>query len=271
VNAPLLPLIVEPEQLAAALGHERLLILHITKPERYAYHIPGAILLQGMQFVHIEKPVMGLVPDAQMLSELFTWLGMTPDTHVVACDDEGGGWACRFLWTLDVVGHRHYSLLNGGLVAWLNEGYPYDQAPVAPYPAKAYRVDGFTRAAVDASYILSRLHAADLSLLDSRTPEEFSGIKRLAERGGHIPGAVNLNWLETMDTTRNLRFKPQDQLRQMLETRGITPDKEIVCYCQTHHRSSHAYIMLKMLGYDRISGYPGAWSEWGNRMDTPVE
>ncbi len=271
MNTPLLPLVVEPEQLAAALGHERLLILHITRPERYAFHIPGAILLQGMQFVRIEKPVMGLLPDARTLGELFASLGMTADTHVVACDDEGGGWAGRFLWTLDAVGHRHCSLLNGGLVAWLNEGHPYEQTAATPQRGAEYPVDGFTRATLQIDYLLSRLHAPDLGLLDSRTPEEFTGAKRLAERGGHIPGAVNLNWLDTMDAARNLRFKPADQLRDMLEARGLTPDKEIVCYCQSHHRSSHAYIMLKMLGYERVRGYPGAWSEWGNRSDTPVE
>lgn len=271
MNTPLLPLVVEPEQLAATLGHERLLVLHITRPERYAYHIPGAVLVQGMQFVRVERPVMGLVPHAATLSALYASLGMTPDTHVVTCDDEGGGWASRFLWTLDVVGHRHFSLLNGGLMSWLNEGHPYEQTPVAPRPAAAYPIDGFTGASVELDYILSRLNAPDLGLLDSRTPEEFSGAKRFAERGGHIPGAVNLNWLDTMDTTRNARFKPEDALRAMLEARGIVPDKEIVCYCQSHHRSSHAYIMLKMLGYERISGYPGAWSEWGNRRDTPVE
>jgi thiosulfate/3-mercaptopyruvate sulfurtransferase len=270
MTTPLLPLLVEPEQLAETLGHERLLVLHITKPERYAYHIPGALFVQGMQLVRIEKPVMGMLPHTETLSALFTSLGMTPETHVVTCDDEGGGWASRFLWTLDAVGHRHFSLLNGGLASWLNEGHPYEQTP-ASASAGHYEVGGFTPATVDADYILSRLNAPDLGLLDSRTPQEFSGEKRFAERGGHIPGAVNLNWLDTMDTTRNLRFKPRDQLLEMLESRGLTPDKEIICYCQSHHRSSHAYIMLKMLGYERISGYPGAWSEWGNRSDTPVE
>ena len=105
----------------------------------------------------------------------------------------------------------------------------------------------------------------------SRTPQEFSGEKKFAARGGHIPGAANLNWVDTMDPNRNYRFKTQAELRAMLEQLGLTPDKEIICYCQSHHRSSHAYIMLKMLGYSRISGYPGAWSEWGNRNDTPVE
>ena len=266
----LLPLLVEPQQLADKLEDERLVLLHISKPEKYARHIPGAVFLEGHRFVKINKPIMGLVPDATDLSALFTAIGMTPDSHVVTYDDEGGGWASRFLWTLDVIGHKNFSLLNGGMISWFNEGFPVSDSPVTAV-AGNYTVNQRTGAAVDTDYILSRLNAADLGLLDSRTPQEFSGEKKLAARGGHIPGATNLNWLDTMDTTRNVRFKPEAELRTMLEQRGLTPDKEIICYCQSHHRSSHAYIMLKMLGYPRISGYPGAWSEWGNRNDTPVE
>ncbi len=270
-NEPLLPLIVEPSELETALGDDRLLVLQITKPEKYAeYHIPGAVLVEGPRFVRVEKPVMGLLPSADELGRLFESLGMTPDTHIVTCDDEGGGWASRFLWTLDVVGHRHYSLLNGGLIAWATEGYPLDREPVTVCRGR-YPVFKQSGPVADAGYILSRLGEPGLALLDSRTPQEFSGEKKLATRGGHIPGAVNLNWTDTMDQMRNLRFKPEDELRDMLEQRGLTPDKEIICYCQSHHRSSHAYIMLKALGYPRIKGYPGAWSDWGNRPDTPVE
>ena len=90
-------------------------------------------------------------------------------------------------------------------------------------------------------------------------------------RGGHIPGARNLNWLDTIDTSRNNRLKSSEELREMLNERGITPDKEIITYCQTHHRSSHSYAMLKSLGFPHIRGYAGSWSEWGNSIETPIE
>ncbi len=267
----LLPLITEPEQLEAVLGNERLLVVHISKPERYAeFHVPGAIYLQGPQFVRVEKPVMGLLPHASDLQQLLEACGISPDTHVVACDDEGGGWASRLLWTLDCIGHQHFSLLNGGLVSWVSEGFPISRDNAHPgtghYPL-SYQ-DG---PVANTDYILQRLGNTDFIPLDSRTPQEFTGAKKLAARGGHIPGAQLLNWIDTMDQDRNLRFKPEAELRALLEQRGVTPDKEVLCYCQSHHRSSHAYIMLKSLGYTRVKGYPGAWSDWGNRSDTPVE
>ena len=267
----LLPLIVEPEQLETVLGDERLVVVHISKPERYAqFHVPGAVFVEGAHYVKVEKPVAGLLPDAQSFAQLLGSLGISPHSHVVAYDDEGGGWASRFLWTLDVAGHEDFSLLNGGLIAWVNEGFQVSQQATAPATG-SYSLSWQQEPVADTEYILSRLGAADLGLLDSRTPQEFNGEKKFAEFGGHIPGARLLNWTDSMDKSRNLRLKPAEQLSAMLEQRGLTGDKEIICYCQTHHRSSLAYIMLKMLRYPRVKGYPGSWSAWGNRPDTPKE
>jgi len=74
-----------------------------------------------------------------------------------------------------------------------------------------------------------------------------------------------------MDRSRNYRLLPADSLKATLSGMGFTPDKEIIVYCQTHHRSALSYVMLKHLGYERVRGYPGSWSEWGNRSDTPIE
>ncbi|MDH3412575.1 MAG: rhodanese-like domain-containing protein, partial [Gammaproteobacteria bacterium] len=104
-----------------------------------------------------------------------------------------------------------------------------------------------------------------------RTPEEYSGKNRRAERGGHIPGAVNFNWVNAMDPEREMRLKPRDELAENFAALGVTQDKEVVAYCHTHHRSSHTYIVLKSLGIERLRGYPGSWSDWGNDPSSPIE
>ena len=86
-----------------------------------------------------------------------------------------------------------------------------------------------------------------------------------------MPGAVNVDWTLTMDPERGRALRPIAELRTLYESAGVRRDAEVVAYCQTHHRSSHTYWVLKHLGYERVRGYPGAWSDWGNREDTPVE
>ncbi len=266
-----LPLILEPEQLETSLDTENLVVVHISRPDRYAqFHVPGAVFVEGGRYVKAEKPVQGLLPNEADFGQLLASLGIRRDSHVVAYDDEGGGWASRLLWTLDVAGHAHFSLLNGGLVAWVNEGFPVSQEAVTPETGD-YDVSWREQPVATAEYIQSRLGAEDIGLLDSRTAAEFSGAKAFASRGGHIPGARRLDWTDTMDQSRNLRLKPAAELHDMLAERELTDDREIVCYCQSHHRSSHSCIMLKSLGYERVRGYPGAWSDWGNRPDTPVD
>ncbi len=271
MNDATLPLILEPEALAAGLGDPALLIVDLGKPASYAQcHVPGAVPLDYARIVAAEKPVMGRLPDDATLSQVLSELGLTPDRHIVAYDDEGGGRAARLLWTLDCLGHARHSLLNGGLHAWANEGFPCEQRPNAP-ALSAYHAQLGAAARADADYVRERLGAADCALLDARSPDEYHGVKKFAERAGHIPGAVNLEWTQAMDMNRNLRLRPAAELRALLEARGVTPDREVIVYCQTHHRSAHSYIMLKSLGYPRLRGYPGSWSEWGNRSDLPVE
>ncbi|HEY5701018.1 MAG TPA: sulfurtransferase [Gammaproteobacteria bacterium] len=271
VGGAMLPLILDAEELADSSAADGILVISLSKAEQYAEgHIPGAVHLDFASLNASRPPVGGLLPNDQALSDLFSNLGLSDGTHVVAYDDEGGGRASRLLWTLDVLGHSGFSLLNGGWEAWLRARLPVETAAVSPEKS-AYRARAGEAGLAQKAYILSRLGAVDFALVDTRTPEEFSGENRRAERGGHIPGAVNFNWINAMDAERQRRIRPRDELINELAALGVTADKEVVAYCQTHHRSSHTYIVLKSLGFDRVRGYPGAWSEWGNDPATPVE
>ncbi len=98
---------------------------------------------------------------------------------------------------------------------------------------------------------------------------EHNGTTVRAKRGGAIPGAVHVEW------SRNLgpdgAFKPAGELRAMYEAAGVTPDKEIVTYCQGGYRAAHGYLALRLLGYPRVRNYTGSWKEWGDREDLPIE
>ena len=266
-----LPLLIEPDRLEESLGYDNILIVDLNKAETYLkLHIPGAVQLDYLRIIASHNPVMGLVPDDAALAALFSSLGIDEHTHVIAYDDEGGGRAARLLWTLEVAGHTRSSLLNGGLHSWANEGHPLDSDPVPP-TARTFTVKRNTGPCADSSYIMERLDNDDCRFLDVRSPDEYNGIKKFAERAGHIPGAVNLNWTEAIDTSSNLRFKPDGELQALLTSPGINPESEIITYCQTHHRSAHTYVVLKYLGYERVRGYPGSWSDWGNNPELPVE
>lgn len=267
-----LPLLIEPAQLEAVLDSPDLVIVDLCKASVYGQlHVPGAFHVEYGELIDGNRPAPGLLPGIAKLQSFLDRIPISPQSSVVAYDDEGGGRAARLLWTLHVVGHRKVSVLNGGIHAWANEGHPVtpDVPEAAPGYFRIETLDESVMARKD--LVLSRLGSDTTTLLDARTPEEYTGVKSFAARGGHIPGAINLNWIDTMDQHKNLRLLPEDNLRATLDRLNIDSNNEIITYCQTHHRSAHTYMMLKHLDYPNVRGYAGSWSEWGNSPEVPVE
>jgi 3-mercaptopyruvate sulfurtransferase SseA len=264
-----LPLVIEPADLASRLNTPELILVDLSSAARYAAgHIPGARFIDPKRTQLGLPPAPGLLPERNQLEQLFAELGHRPDAVYVVYDDEGGGWAGRFIWLLDVIGHHRYHYLDGGLHAWLAEERALStEQPAAAGGSLSLSLDDAPTATRE--YLQSRLGAADLAIWDARSPAEYRGEKAFAAKAGHIPGAVNFEWTAGMDQTRALRIR-QD-MPALLASLGLTPDKEIITHCQTHHRSGFTYLVAKALGYPRVKAYAGSWGEWGNHPDTPVE
>ena len=91
-----------------------------------------------------------------------------------------------------------------------------------------------------------------------------------AQRGGHIPGAKNIPWLQAINDDGT--FKSVEELETLYGKQGITPDKHIICYCRIGERSSHTWFVLKyLLGFPSVRNYDGSWTEWGNMIGNPIE
>lgn len=264
-----LPLVIEPADLAARLSTPELILVDLTSAARYAEgHIPGAHFVDPKRTQLGQPPAPGLLPTQEQLEALFSELGHNPDATYVVYDDEGGGWAGRFIWLLDVIGHSGYHYLNGGLPAWLAEQRELSGATPTQHDT-AVTLDVQQAPTASLEYLQSRLGAADLCIWDARSAGEYSGAKALAAKAGHIPGAINFDWTLAMDPARNLRIRRD--IAQTLQDLGITPDKELITHCQTHHRSGLTYLIAKSLDYPRVKAYAGSWGEWGNHPETPVE
>lgn len=264
-----LSLVIEPADLASRLDAPELILVDLSGAARYAQgHIRGARWVDSKRTQLGQPPAPGLLPGKSELQSLFAELGHTAGATYVVYDDEGGGWAGRFIWLLDVIGHHRYHFLNGGLQAWIGDGYGLSQAVAQPCDGQV-ELSLSDLPTASRSYLQSRLGAADLTIWDARSPEEYRGEKLSAARGGHIPGAVNFEWTAGMDPQRHLRIR--SDIADVLRQAGITPDREVITHCQTHRRSGFTYVVAKALGYPRVKAYAGSWSEWGNLPDTPIE
>lgn len=265
-----LPLFVQPAQLNDVLERDDVQVIAVADAAPHSQsRIPGALHIQLRDFVAANPPTAGLLPDAQTLTAALAAAGLRDDAHIVVYDLASGTQAARLVYTLLAAGHDAVSILDGGLNAWLDDDFDLETGLYAAPPAGHFNVDWQPEYIADHLWIEAHLDAADVRVIDVRSAEEFSGADMRSARGGHVPGAINFDWRQLLQS--NGRLQPEAELRALLAAADITPDKESVLYCQSHMRSSFAQLVLKSLGHDKTRGYPGAWSDWGNRDDTPIE
>ena len=276
-----LPLLLNAEQLLPLLHHPLLRIVDLGKPQVYEQvHLPHAISLSPRALVRQEDTASGLLPDLPQLQQLIENLSITPQHHIVVYDDEGGAWAGRLIWTLHLLGFTQVSLLNGGIHYWLAQGFPTSNepssiaasTPSSEIPALAVQVNPTYRIGIDQleSIVAEPTNSqCTHSLWDCRSTEEYTGERLAARRGGHIPHAMHLAWDSLFDRNDYLRLKPLAMIHHLLAARGLDFDKPLIVYCQSHHRSGLAYVVARLFNLS-VQAYDGAWSEWGNRLDTPV-
>jgi thiosulfate/3-mercaptopyruvate sulfurtransferase len=263
-------LLVDTDWLVLHLNDRDLRIIDMrNSPEEYAAgHIPGAVHLPvNHARLALKESGFALPPDYE-IEERLGQLGITKETMVVAYDDQGGFNASRLFFTLEYAGHRKVALLNGGITKWTAEKRSLSNTP--PQMSKTvYQIHTETQRVAPAGWIAANLGKPNLALVDARSPAEYRGEDIRAKRGGHIPGAVNIEW--THNLTGDKTFKSADELLALYEKAGVTKDKTVVSYCQTMQRGAVTYFTLRLLGYPDVRGYDRSWSEWGNDPTLPAK
>lgn len=240
-----------------------------------AGHIPGAVNIWRPNYGASsgEWDYRGMRGSPEKIYELLGNLGIDNETRIVVYTHGNGHDAFRFAWLTAMYGHNRdlIHVLDGFFPAWQAAGLPVstDAAEITPVtyvptgnidPSRLASLEDIDRAIRDPNVII----------LDTRTPEEWWGIAQYdgAFRKGHIPGAIHVNFTNNFDEDgiRNVA-----ELRALYEAAGVTPDKEIIAYCQSGVRSSMTTtILADMLGYPNVRNYDGSWIEWSYHRDRSV-
>lgn len=240
-------------------------------------HINGATLIWWKR--DINDPVTRDIINKKQFEQLMSKNGITPDSEVVLYGDFTNWFAAFVFWVFKYYGHKNVKMMDGGRKKWELEkrSYTTDEPKISPTSYTAQPPSEGLRAYLfDVRRALAR---EDTVMVDVRSPKEFSGEitappeypMEHAQRGGHIPGANNIPWATAVNESDGT-FKSVAELKQNYLPKGITPDKDVICYCRIGERSSHSWFVLKyLLGYPQVRNYDGSWTEWGNMIGNPVE
>ena len=258
-----------------AENRDQVVVVDVRKEPFYLLgHIVGAQHVARGEFLETRNQVKSLVPSAAGFIELLSQLGVTPETIVVAYAEDDNPYAARFIWTLRYHGHENAYVLDGGYDKWAAEDRDTKLLSSSKPQSSQYVLAAdadYLQARSGADYIYTRLENPGVLVWDTRSPGEFKGSDVRADRGGHIPGAVHLNWTDLQTEVNGVKvLRSADELTALLEAKGFTPDKEIVAHCQTGIRSSYATLVLLGLGYERVKNYDGSWIEWANNPTLPI-
>jgi thiosulfate/3-mercaptopyruvate sulfurtransferase len=263
-------MLVTPHELAAELERQSPpLLLDLRPAEQFAQnHLPGAFHLDLWGLSLIDTSEAPLNAFTWMVGHLFSLRGVTPDRPVVVYEEDSGMRAARAFWFLEYLGHPNVRLLDGGIRAWIAAGLPVTTEATSPTPSAWH---GTPQPALVATWreVKDRLGNPATLLLDTRSEEEYYGELVRARRGGAIPGAINLEWKHNL--TPEGTFKPAAELAAMYAGAELSPDREVITYCQGGYRAAHSYLALKLAGYPHVRNYTGSWKEWGDREDLPIE
>ena len=241
-----------------------------------AGHLKGAIGLDWRKDLQA-RPIRDLL-SKEALESLLSAKGISNDDTVVAYGDNNNWFAAWFVWNLKYYGHQDVRLMNGGRKKWQDEGRELvTEAPtIKPATYKAGQPNKAIR--VLREEIFGVIGKSGVVLVDVRSPKEYTGEllapenlpQEGAQRGGHIPGAANIPWAQAV--REDGTFKPVSELRELYQSKGVTPDKAVIAYCRIGERSSHTWFVLQyLLGYPNVRNYDGSWTEWGSLIGAPIE
>jgi thiosulfate/3-mercaptopyruvate sulfurtransferase len=272
------PVLVTTEWLAEHLSDDSIAIAEVDEnPDLYDEgHIPDAVKLHWRD--DLQDPVERDLVDKPAFERLMSGRGISNDTTLVLYGDKNNWFAAYAYWYLKIYGHQDVRILDGGRQKWADEGREFTTDVPQPDQAeyRASERDESIRTYRDA--VKDGIGEQTRALVDVRSPQEFTGEliappgyeQEGAQRAGHIPTAASIPWATAVRDDGT--FKTADELRELYEGKGVTPEKEVTAYCRIGERSAHTWFVLReLLGYETVKNYDGSWTEWGNLVDVPIE
>lgn len=255
--------IITADEALKMIEEEELVVVDTQKSGDFEdQHLDGAVNIARNDITTF-GPYPNMLADASKVESSLGDNGISNQTKVLIYDNNNNMDAARLWWTMLVYGHdtANMKVISGGLNALEEAGANFIsgdyEVETAEYTAAEKNEDLI--ATKDEVLAQANNPSEDVVILDVRTADEVSE--------GIIPGAIHINYVD--NNQDNGEFYPPSYIQRYYPDNEITPDKEVIMYCQTSIRAAQSYIALHNAGYRDLKLYDGAWIEWSSDSSTP--
>jgi thiosulfate/3-mercaptopyruvate sulfurtransferase len=234
-------------------------------------HIPGANYLDlQADFSDNNTKLRYMLAPIPELEAAFARHGLNQNCRIVLYSAGSMMYATRFWWMLRSLGVDAL-VLDGGLDKWLIEGRPVEAGSAAEYPPTLFRAQPRPHLFVNQSVVLSALNDDGSILVNGLYPRFHSGLEPSRYgRPGRIPGSVNVPAIDLMKSG-DRSLKPLEELAELFAVKGVTQDKNVICYCGGGISATLDLFVLVHLGFEKLSLYDGSLGEWARDANAPIE
>jgi thiosulfate/3-mercaptopyruvate sulfurtransferase len=265
----------------ALLAEGSVLLVDIRDQDTFAQgYIPGAVNLPEIFSFLSESSLAGLAALQNAFAASFSRVGVTHERKVIFYEesfDTRYGASCRGYWLACYLGHRDCGILDGGFLAWQQNGLPEETGEkTSSVPSRFIPRPNHALMATRED-VLKALGDPGTILLDNRDADEWLGRTSspygfdFAPRRGRIPGAKWLEWYSFMSRTAIPAFRPAHEIRALCAGQRIYPDSDIIIFCFKGSRAANTYVALKLAGFTRLRVYFASWNEWSRDPGLPIE
>ena len=241
-------------------------------------HIPGAYQVDRPDYEappDTQNGVTGNLIGAVGFTELARRIGINRDSTVVVYDAKYD--ATRLWWAFTYYGKDDVRVLDGGIKAWKEAGYPVEilAADAPAQPGNLVAAIALPHLRVDTADIAAIRHHPAAQLLDTRSLEEFTGEKQEkgASRAGRIPGSRHSEWTLFKKRENSAEWLTAAEMQPLLSKLGFNPEKEQYFYCQSGVRTTQVLFALYLSGWqlEKLHNYDSSWIGWSKDASLPLE
>lgn len=266
--------VISATQLNKILDHPDLIILDCS-PQSNMSGLKAEYentVIKNARYLDIEEDFSDLasglphtLPSPEQFEENCRKLGIDNSSEIVVYDNLGIYTSPRVWWMFKIMGHDKVTVLNGGLTAWAELGFPTQKEHNTATKTGNFTANFRQELVKDIGFLKQNLTKKEALIMDARSRERFQGLvaePREGVRSGNIPGSVNIPFEEVLE---NGKFKEKEELKSVF--RGVNdPSKELVFSCGSGITACILFLAGELALDQKKSVYDGSWAEWGSRV-----